>query len=155
MIFVWGSVVFLRVFIVGCCCCCCCCYYYCCCCCCCCCCRRRRRRRYCCWWWCFLSQPPVQCIPGLFPGGKAVGALRCPPTPTSTEVTERAKLQLYRPLPPGLSWSVLGQPLPLPIRNTKLFLALLLHLVYCNLFFQSLIIYFMFMVLCIIIYSMK
>jgi hypothetical protein len=31
----------------------------------------------------------------------------------------------------------------------------LLHLVYCNLFFQSLIIYFMFMVLCIIIYSMK
>jgi hypothetical protein len=89
--------------------------------------------RYCCcwWWWCwcclalkFLSQPPVQCIPGLFPGGKAAEALRCPPTPTRTDVTERVELQLYRPPPPGLSWPVLGQTLSLPLQNTEIFLAL-------------------------------
>jgi hypothetical protein len=113
--------------------------------------------RYCCcwwwrWWWCclalkFLYQPPVQCIPGLFPGGKAAGELRCPPTPTRAEVIETVELQIYRLPPPGLLWPVLGQtlplPLPLPLQNTKLFLALLLQLLYCNLFFQSFIIYFL------------
>ena len=47
----------------------------------------------------------------VFPGVKAVGAWRCPPTPSSAEVKERVQLYLYSPS--GLSWPVLGWTLSL------------------------------------------
>ena len=45
----------------------------------------------------------------VFPGGKAAGAWRWQPTPTSAEVKERLELYLYSPS--GSSWHVVGWPL--------------------------------------------
>jgi len=41
-----------------------------------------------------------------FPGGKAAGAWRWTPTPSSAEVKEGVELYLYSPS--GLSWLVIG-----------------------------------------------
>jgi len=40
------------------------------------------------------AQPPIQWVPGFLPGGKAAGAWRLPPTPSSSEVKERVELYL-------------------------------------------------------------
>jgi hypothetical protein len=57
------------------------------------------------------TQPPLEWIQGLFPGGKAAGAWRWPPTPSIIEVKERVELYLYSP--PGPSWPVLEWSIPL------------------------------------------
>ena len=54
------------------------------------------------------TQPRVQWV---FLGGRAAGAWRWPPTPSSAEVKERVKLYLYSPS--GPSWPVLRWTLPL------------------------------------------
>jgi hypothetical protein len=48
-----------------------------------------------------------------FPGGKAAGAWRWPPTPSNVHVKERAELYLYSLS--GPSWPVVGWTLPLPL----------------------------------------
>jgi hypothetical protein len=59
------------------------------------------------------TQPSVYWLPGLFPGGKAVGAWRWPPTASSAEVKEIVQLYLYSPS--GPSWPVIGWSWPLPL----------------------------------------
>jgi len=49
------------------------------------------------------TQPPLQVVPSLFPGGKV--AVDHPP-PYSAEVKERVDLYLYSPS--GHSWPVIG-----------------------------------------------
>jgi hypothetical protein len=56
-----------------------------------------------------LTQPPIQWVPDIFPGSKAVAAWRWPPTPFSAEVKESVELCFY---PSGPSWPVLGRILP-------------------------------------------
>jgi hypothetical protein len=46
----------------------------------------------------------------VFPEGKAAGAWRWPPTPSSAEVKLRVEIYLYSPS--GPSWPVLGSTLP-------------------------------------------
>jgi hypothetical protein len=57
----------------------------------------------------------TQWLPGLFPGGTAVGSWLLKPTPISIEDRERVELYLYSV--PGISWLILGCNLPLPLPN--------------------------------------
>ena len=49
----------------------------------------------------FRTRPDRLCVPGLFPGGKAAGVWRQPPTPSSTEVKEKVELYFYSPSRPS------------------------------------------------------
>ena len=49
----------------------------------------------------------------VFPGDKAAGAWRWPPTPSTTEL--KGKVELYLCFPFGPSWAALGWTLPLPL----------------------------------------
>ena len=61
---------------------------------------------------------PIQWAPGLFRGIKRPGRGVDHPPLSSAEVKERVELYLYPP-PFGLSWPVLGWPLPLTYKNCK------------------------------------
>jgi len=52
------------------------------------------------------SQPPIQWVTGLFPGGKRLGRGVDQPYPSSAEVKERVELYFYSPS--GSSWPVIG-----------------------------------------------
>jgi len=58
------------------------------------------------------TQPPIQWEP-VFPGGKAAGSWRWPPTPSSAEVKERVESYLYSTS--GPLWSVIERTLALYI----------------------------------------
>ena len=58
------------------------------------------------------NQPPIKWVPRLCWGGKAAGAWRWTPTPSSADVKERVELYLYSTS--GPLWSVLGRNLPFP-----------------------------------------
>jgi hypothetical protein len=61
-----------------------------------------------------LGPPSLLCNgQQVFTGGKAAGAWRWPPTPSSAEVKERVELYLYSTS--GPSWPVIGRTLPLPL----------------------------------------
>ena len=51
------------------------------------------------------TQPPIQWVPGLFPGLKRPGRGVDHPPPASAEVKERVELHLYSPF--GPSWHAL------------------------------------------------
>ena len=55
------------------------------------------------------TQPHIQWVPGLFPGGKVAGHGISYPPSSSAEVKERVEMYLY--CPSGPLWSVLGLPL--------------------------------------------
>jgi hypothetical protein len=57
------------------------------------------------------TQPPIQWVPGLVPGGKVARPWRWPPATSSAEVKGRA--EIYLCFPSGPSWSVLGWSLPM------------------------------------------
>jgi len=52
------------------------------------------------------TQPPIQCVKGLFHGIKRPGRDIDHPTASSAEVKERVVLYLYSPS--GPSWSIIG-----------------------------------------------
>jgi hypothetical protein len=56
------------------------------------------------------TQPPIQWVPGFFPGVKRPGRGVDHRPPSSAEVKERVQLYLYSPS--GPSWPVLGWTLP-------------------------------------------
>jgi hypothetical protein len=58
----------------------------------------------------------ITCI-GSFQGRKTAGAWRWPPTTFSAGIKERVEVYLYPPS--GLSWPVLGWPLPIPFDEAK------------------------------------
>ena len=52
-------------------------------------------------------------VTGSFPGGKAAGTWRWPPTPSNAEVKEKVELNFYSPS--GSSWPVPRWTWPLPV----------------------------------------
>jgi hypothetical protein len=65
------------------------------------------------------TQPPIQCVPGVFPGLKRPGRGVNHPPPSSAEVKERAQRYFYSPS--GPSWFVLGRTLHflLPVSQSQ------------------------------------
>ena len=57
------------------------------------------------------THPPVQWVPGLYPGVKRQGRGADHPPPSNCRGQERVGLYLYSPS--GPSWPVMGTPLPL------------------------------------------
>ena len=66
------------------------------------------------------TQPPIQWVPGLFPGVKRPGRGVDHPHPSSAEVKERVEIYLYSPSEPW--WHVIWWTLPLPFY----------HFMFCN-----------------------
>jgi hypothetical protein len=64
------------------------------------------------------TQPLIQWVMGLFPGGKQLGRSVDRPPPSCAEVKEKAELYLYSPT--GPLWPLLWRTLPLPLPMPKL-----------------------------------